>query len=131
MRRDHFNLRRGPWRGLKITALVVAGVVALALFALVFGIVVRELWIWVMPSVFGLGMVTYWQAVGLVLLSKLLFGSFGGGNHGRRFERPVKESDRPDETSKADARSTDDDRWSPANWYQFREFWQAEGRSAF
>ena len=46
-------------------------------FALVFGLVVKWLWNWLMPALFGLGTITYLQAFGIVLLAKLLFGSFG------------------------------------------------------
>ena len=44
-----------------------------------FGLVVMALWNWLMPTLFGLRMITYWQALGLVVLSKILFGGFRGG----------------------------------------------------
>jgi fatty acid desaturase len=37
------------------------------------------LWNWLMPLIFGLGILTFWQALGLFALSKILFGS--GGHH--------------------------------------------------
>ena len=40
------------------------------------------LWNWLMPNIFGLPTLTFWQAGGLLLLSKLIFG-FGGGGWGR------------------------------------------------
>jgi len=46
-------------------------------FALAFGWFVMLLWNWLMPAIFGLGAITYWQAFGLVVLAKLIFGAVG------------------------------------------------------
>lgn len=32
------------------------------------------LWNWLMPAIFGLTVITFWQALGLLALSKILFG---------------------------------------------------------
>jgi hypothetical protein len=40
------------------------------------GFLVMGLWNWLMPALFGLKLITYWQAVGLLILSKILFGGF-------------------------------------------------------
>jgi hypothetical protein len=56
--------------------------VAVALF--VFGFVTMHLWNWLMPALFSLRTITFTQALGLVILSKILFGGFhrhGGGGH--------------------------------------------------
>ncbi len=58
-------------------------VMALA-FAILLGFVVMWLWNWLMPSLFALPRIGYWQAVGLFFLSKLLFGGFRGGHGGHR-----------------------------------------------
>jgi len=52
----------------------------------VFGFVVMSLWNGIVPSVFGLRAITFWQAVGLLVLSRILFGRFGrpGGGHWRQ-----------------------------------------------
>ena len=55
----------------------------------VFGFVTEHLWNWLMPMIFGLTAITFWQAIGLVLLSKILFGGFhrhGGGRGGWKRE---------------------------------------------
>lgn len=36
------------------------------------------LWNWLMPAIFGLTAINYWQAIGLLLLSKILFSGFHG-----------------------------------------------------
>lgn len=50
----------------------------------VFGECVMLLWNWLMPEIFGLPTINFWQAAGLLLLCKILFGSFIGGHHGHR-----------------------------------------------
>ena len=40
------------------------------------GGIVMLLWNWLIPSLFHLSAITYWQAMGLFLLSKILFGGF-------------------------------------------------------
>jgi len=49
------------------------------LFVTVFSFVVMRLWNWLVPAVFGWHLITFWQAVGLLVLSKILFGGFRGG----------------------------------------------------
>lgn len=52
----------------------------IAIFA--FGAVVMLLWNAILPSVFQVGTLTYWQALGILILSKILFGGFGGRHKG-------------------------------------------------
>ncbi len=65
------------WKIIRIIGLVIAGVVLAGAFALVLGVVVQWLWNWLMPDIFGLHPISYWQAFGLLFLAKLLFGGFG------------------------------------------------------
>lgn len=53
-------------------------------FFFVFTFVVEALWNWLMPALFGWHTITYWQALGVLVLSKILFGGFraGGGHRG-------------------------------------------------
>jgi hypothetical protein len=55
------------------------GAVAIALFSYV----VMSLWNSILPAVIHVGTITFWQAVGILLLSKILFGGLPGG-WGRR-----------------------------------------------
>jgi len=108
-------------KGLRIAGMVVLGVIGAALFALVFGWLVMILWNWLMPLIFHLGEITYWQSFGIVILAKLLFGGIGAGRggHGRN---PWKGN--PWERQRGERHGRDDWRW-------YREFWEQEGRSAF
>ena len=53
------------------------------LFVAVFSFVVMRLWNWLVPPVFGWHVINFWQAVGLLVLCKILFGGFRG-RPGRR-----------------------------------------------
>jgi hypothetical protein len=84
-------------RGFKIAFFVVLGLLALTF-------VVMSLWNWLMPSLFGLRVITFWQALGLLVLSKILLGGFrgrpGGGMHWRRRMMERWEQMTPEEREK-------------------------------
>lgn len=48
------------------------------------GYIVQLLWNWLLPDLFGWPALTFWQALGLLALSRILFGGVGGrrGGHG-------------------------------------------------
>ncbi len=46
------------------------------------GSVVQYLWNNILPAVIGVGMLSFWQAVGLLVLCRILFGGFRGGRGG-------------------------------------------------
>lgn len=52
-------------------------------FGLALGYGLMFLWNALMPAIFGLTAITFWQAIGLFVLSKILFSGFGGmkGKH--------------------------------------------------
>jgi hypothetical protein len=106
-------------RGLRIAGLVLLGLIAAAAFALVFGYFVMLLWNWLMPPIFGLGVITYWQAFGIMVLAKLIFGAVSGrGGHGGGWRK------------RGPGRHASD--WGgPERWRHWREFWEQEGRQAF
>ncbi|MGA7242257.1 MAG: hypothetical protein WBX19_03690 [Terracidiphilus sp.] len=72
---------------------------AIVLFVWLFGELVKYLWNWLLPPLFGLHMISFWQALGLVLLCRILFGSCGsgGGNRGPRRRREKWEKMTPEE----------------------------------
>jgi hypothetical protein len=45
---------------------------------LVFGLIVMGLWNAILPAVLGVKAISFVQALGILLLSKILFGGFGG-----------------------------------------------------
>ena len=64
---------------LRVLKFAVIAVVAVT----VFSFVVMNLWNWLVPPVFGWHAITFWQALALLVLSKILFGGFRGrpGRH--------------------------------------------------
>jgi len=62
--------------------LFIVAPVALAAFIFIGGEVVMHLWNWLAPMLFGWRQITFWQALGLLILCRILFGNFGG--HGSR-----------------------------------------------
>lgn len=56
----------------------------------VMGLAVAVLWNVLMPAILGLKVISYWQALGLFLLSRVLFGRFGGWGQRMRKARFVR-----------------------------------------
>ena len=65
---------RGPVIGLKIIVVI-----------LLTSLLVMWLWNILIPQIFSGPAITYWQSMGLIVLSKLLFGGFGRGFTGRHY----------------------------------------------
>jgi hypothetical protein len=55
-----------------------------AVFIFVGGEVVKLLWNWVAPPLFGLPLLGFWQALALLALCRILFGGFGLHGSGPR-----------------------------------------------
>src|SRR5262245_22200931 len=63
----------------KWIVLAPLAVLGMLLFTALGGAVVQALWNWLLPTLFGWRTVTFWQAVGLLVLCRMLFGGFGTG----------------------------------------------------
>ena len=57
--------------------IVPAALLGMVLFTFIGGEVVRLLWNWLLPPLFGWRPITFWQALGLLALCRILFGGFG------------------------------------------------------
>jgi hypothetical protein len=78
-------MRKRMPRGLKFALIAIAAPFAIALIVWFFGWATMSLWNWLLPGLFGWKVITFWQAVGLVILCRLLFGGMrGGGGRGRQ-----------------------------------------------
>ncbi|MFL6247176.1 MAG: hypothetical protein ACJ74H_14180 [Thermoanaerobaculia bacterium] len=71
----------------RIVKMLVIAAVAIP----VFGFLVMSLWNWLMPAVFGVSQIHFWQALGLFFLSRILFGGFGGDGGRRHSHRRMME----------------------------------------
>ena len=76
---NHYFQRKRNW-------FVIGPVLFMVVIAVAFlvGWIVMLLWNALLPPVLGLHTVTYWQAVGLLILSRILFGGFSKGGSRRR-----------------------------------------------
>lgn len=60
---------------LNVLSTISAAFLLAVLLALLIGGPLWLLWNWLMPTIFGLPYITFWQAVGLNLLATILFKS--------------------------------------------------------
>ncbi|WP_223826670.1 hypothetical protein [Flagellimonas sp. S3867] len=112
------KMERYVTKGFKIFFMIVFGI----LFIFLMGFVFMWLWNWLMPDVFGLTTLTYWQSFGLLLLAKIIFG-FG---HDSSKSSGSKKS-RKHEKFKRFCESKNGD----ADWSYYDQYWKEEGKVAF
>lgn len=67
----------------KLIFIAPAAIVGIALFIFIGGEVVKLLWNWLLPPLFGFPLLTFWQALGLLALCRILFGGLGRGGGSR------------------------------------------------
>jgi len=58
-------------------------ILGILLFIAIGGELVMRLWNWLLPSLFGWHQITFWQAIGILALCRILFGGFGRHGSGR------------------------------------------------
>ena len=118
--RNHFCRGRRP-KGLWIAL----GIIGFTALLFLFGAIIMWLWNGLMPVIFHLGAITYWQAVGLAILARLLFGSMHhGARHGRRQRfGPWRHRDHMHPGCSNDAASMP--------WGYYEQYWNEEGEKAF
>ena len=58
-------------------------ILGIALFTFIGGEIVMHLWNWLLPALFGFRQVGFWQALGILVLCRILFGGFGLHGSGR------------------------------------------------
>jgi len=77
-------------RGVRLKVGKIIGFVILGIIGIfVFGSIVMLLWNALMPDIFNLRQIDFWQALGLLVLAKILFSGFRGGPkaYGSRWKR--------------------------------------------
>jgi hypothetical protein len=87
------------WKRLIVIAPLA--ILGMLLFVFIGGEIVMYLWNWLLPPLFGWRQIAFWQALGLLLLCRILFGGFGmrssGRSHVRRRMEERCESMTPEE----------------------------------
>ena len=69
---------------------VLWGILGIAAIA-GFGFVIMWLWNWLVPELFSGPVLTYWQTIGLLVLSKILFSGIGGGKSHHHYSNRDKD----------------------------------------
>lgn len=103
---------RPRWR--KIIWIAPLAIVGIAVFIAIGGEIVLQLWNWLLPSLFGWRQITLWQALGLLLLCRILFGGLGvRGSHRshRRFRMRDRMAERWEQMT-PEEREKVRERWS-------------------
>jgi Ca2+/H+ antiporter, TMEM165/GDT1 family len=75
-------------RGFFLAFCAIAGIV-------LFSLIVMWLWNAILPDLLNVSRISFWQAAGLLVLSKILFGGFrGGAGYGRhrRWRKTIPEN---------------------------------------
>jgi hypothetical protein len=117
---------------IRIVGWVISGIVLACFLAIIFGLLVKWLWGVTLTPLFNLPQPTYWQAVGLILLAKLLFGGIGH-HHNNRFHphRHERWHDRDDSHSTKGRSPFDHAFFGAPHGRHYRKFWEQEGKQAF
>jgi hypothetical protein len=109
---------------LQIIVYTVLGIIAAIGFGLLFGWIVVWLWNWLMPLIFGLPTITFWQGVGLFILAKILFGGFSSHGDSSKSSKKDKKDWKCDWDS-------DKMKHKFESWKHYDEWWKSEGKQAF
>ncbi len=117
--------KRHSMGALRVLGGIIGGVFIAGFFALIIGALIMVLWNWLMPALFSLGTITYWQGFGIALLARLLFGGMGHKWHG------------DDYSNKARYRykyKTHMHHGTKRNWWfddVYEQWWESEGARSF
>lgn len=118
-RRVEKNVEHYVKKVVKVIAMIILAVA----FFLLANYVLMRLWNWLMPDLFGLTTITYWQALGIFVIAKLLFGFGGGGgkkgggpSHKRKFNA----------SNRCGSMRRDFEEWK-----HYDQFWKEEGEQSF
>src|SRR6056297_1356927 len=112
------TVKKSVKKGVKIFFFILLGIS----IAFMVGYIVMRLWNWLMPHLFGLPQVSYWEAVGVLILAKIIFGFGGGGSHNNKKKTKKKEFF----TNRCKSMRRDF-----SDWDHYDEFWKEEGEQAY
>ena len=102
----------------EIIGMILFGAIFIIGLAILFGFLIMWLWNWLMPMIFGLPALNYWQAVGVFILSKILLGGCGG--FGGKDKKASKKS-----------KCNHNNKGEFSKWKHYDNFWKEEGNEAY
>jgi len=121
-------MKRSRWAKFILLFILIAPI---AIF--VFGKVVMLLWNNVLTPVLHVSEITFWQGLGILVLAKILFGSFGGrggSNHYYRKHRMMWNTMTPEQKEKfKEEWKNRSHRWGYRSWRSDDETQQPENQA--
>ncbi len=134
MRKDNcdYESARGAMKVLKIIGFVILGAAACFLF----GLVIMWLWNWLMPMIFNLPALNYWQSVGVLALASILFGRFGGhssSSEKKKKHTPIRDSIKEEIKKEFEKEygKHGDNQANEGYDEMYEKWWEKEGESLF
>ena len=118
--KNYFKHKMREKNPLAVVGMVLLIAIGIAALIALFGYVTMSLWNWLLPDLFGLKTITFWQAIGLVILAKIFFGGFGSDSSSKKSKKR-KEYCKEEHKSKKDF----------SKWQLYDKFWKEEGEAAF
>jgi hypothetical protein len=94
----------------RILFIAPLAILGMLLFITIGGEIVLHLWNWLLPPLFGWRQITFWQALGLLLLCRILIGGFGWHGSGRSSIRRRMEERMADRMAERCANMTPEER---------------------
>lgn len=105
---------------LEIVGMIIFGTILITGLAILLGFIIMWLWNGLMPEIFGLTTITYWQGVGLFILLKIMLGGCGGGRSGKSSKK-----------SKHKCKDSSKSKKDFSKWKHYDTFWKEEGDAMF
>lgn len=102
----------------EIVGIVIFGILGITALITLCGYVIMWLWNGLMPEIFGLTTLTFWQAIGMFALAKILLG---GGFGGKSSSSNNKSKSCKNKEVKRDF----------SKWKHYDEFWEEQGNKAY
>lgn len=107
---------RGKSTG-EIIGIIIFGGMFIIGFIILFGFITMWLWNWLMPMIFGLTTLTFWEAIGVLILAKILIGGCNFGDKDKKSSKSFKR----DKECKGEF----------SKWKHYDNFWKEEGNQAY
>jgi hypothetical protein len=121
---DHNGNWKSAPRWVRIVVYSILGVIGAAALGVLFGLIIMWLWNWLMPMLFGLKTITYWEGVGIFILAKILFGSIGSSGGESKKSKDKKER-------RIHVKIGKDEKAEAGDEERYDEWWETEGKKAF
>jgi hypothetical protein len=125
----------GAMKVLKIIGMVLLGAAALVAF----GFIIQLLWNWLMPHLFSLPEITYWEGLGILALSSILFGRLGGSassddkKKNKKKSTPIRDEIKREfekEFEKEYGKKAENEA-NAQDEQTYEKWWEAEGKDSF